>query len=1076
MFCFSQSTKITKKMKLHLQLVVLFGLGILPDVGLFAAPLERAEVAGRQWAELWLNHARAKLNPAHPVNLKPSLTQPNLNIQTSDPKYKNRLITGPIALLTNLFAGTAYPEENDFKRWIRDDATAAMKQRHQKIMQDLIGYYQSRGYSGKIAEEYAWKLFHAKQQIYYPLVFRGSPNLEGIPKDQTRNPYGTGSLANAAADNYNLGLICQKIGEYKQAAELYKQAAATGHARAQASLAYLYEKGEGVPRSASKAVDLYTKAARQGHAVAQYNLGRIYQKGLLDGGKNISPNPRQAEFYLQRAAAQGIVSAYHQLGVLYYNFGIQLTAKSLTEEEFQEWDTNNDKVISPKENRHLRDAHDHFLLASQQQYGPALHALGVMYQQGHGVNPDPVKAVHWFKQAATYPQPDSYYNLAQLYENGQGTEINLPRAFMLYQKAAKMGHAPSQYNIGLFYYQGRKAGFLASINVPKSFASNHPENRIIDDMVSRNPLQNAVLARATVLYRNSDPSGLSQTLDIFIDEKHAQFAIQVIREMLPANTTQSTPSITPLGGDDPVQASVWWNLAAEQKLQAAQQALALVNQILTREQIKLATTIARSQRDKSRMTSPGPQIPVGKGPSQAHHQVIDWSTGFFVSQDGFVITGKHLLLSGKRFQITTENGTFPAQVIPVKGDLNHYLLLKVRGDYDFQPLSLASSHSTRLRDKVKVLGYQMPGLTSSSGHPQPVQSETNIKGILGTQADPRFFQLQEPVLGDQLYLRFDSYLDDAQTKNEDFGNSPEFQAMEDIQLSKEEAKSKYHLKLIRLQTLSLERIRAALRATHILLGTADISIGYRLKTELWYDAVSQNWIKYNSAPKKNEYEGWVKFNVVGQKWLKTQNPKNRAHLYPKGSWVIIDSQKIVIAPPKANVEENQAIIRLSIAPEVVRSGNEIQRLSQLAEKTLDERASGAQTNPQLEKLILTAKISVIKSAYGWKAGFRGAALMNRQGQAIGLFFPSLHDRSPDVFQNFNSYHRYMLKSDHLLGYLNRAPNLRYETLAPEIPQMVSSSPAPINSEAYLLAKAQASMVLVEVLGDRVFFPLKGGAK
>ena len=70
----------------------------------------------------------------------------------------------------------------------------------------------------------------------------------------------------------------------------------------------------------------------------------------------------------------------------------------------------------------------------------------------------------------------------------------------------------------------------------------------------------------------------------------------------------------------------------------------------------------------------------------------------------------------------------------------------------------------------------------------------------------------------------------------------------------------------------------------------------------------------------------------------------------------------------------------------------------------------------------------------------------------------------------------MLKSDHLLGYLNRAPNLRYETLAPEIPQMVSSSPAPINSEAYLLAKAQASMVLVEVLGDRVFFPLKGGAK
>ena len=1036
-------------MKLHLQLVVLLGIGMIPDIGLFAASLEKAEAAGRQWAEQWLSQARAKLNPARPVNLKLRLTQPDLNIQTTAQRYNKPLITGPIALLINLSAAPPYPVENDFKRWIRDDATADMKQRHQKIIQDLIGYYQSRGYSGKIAEEYAWKLFHAKSTIYYPLVYRGSPDLNGLLKhNQTRNPYGTGSLANAAADNYNLGLICQKIGEHAQAAELYKQAAATGHARAQASLAYLYEKGEGVTRSAFKAVEFYTKAARQGHAVAQYNLGRIYQNGLPFGKKPVSSDPRQAEFYLQRAAAQGIVSAYHQLGVLYYNFGVQLTAKSLTEEEFQEWDTNSDKVISPQENRHLRDAHDHFLLAAQQQHGPALHALGVMYQQGHGVQSDPVKAVHWFKQATAYPQPDSYYNLAQLYENGQGTEVNLSRAFMLYQKAAKMGHAPSQYNIGLFYYQGRKAGSLVSINVPKPFASKHPENRIIDDMVSRDPRQNAVLAQATALYRNSDPSGLLQALDIFVDEEHSQFTVQVIREMLPANTPISTPSITPLGGDDPVQARAWWTLASEQKLQAAKQALALVNRVLTPEQAHLAKAIAATE--KSRMASPPLKIPAGKEPNQQRYQVIDWGTGFFVSRDGFVITGKHLSLSGKRFQITTENGIFPAQVVPVKGDLNHYLLLKVQGEYNFQALSLASSYSTRLRDEVKVLGYQMPAPTSN-GKPHPIQAKTHIKGILGAQADPRFFHLQEPVLGDQLYLRFDSYLDDAQTRNEDFGNSPELQSVKDKRMTEEEAISKYHLKLINLQALTVERIRGALRSTHLLLGTTDISIGYRLKTELWYDA-------------------------VGQKWLSKPDTQNRARLHSEGSWVVIDSRKIVIAPPKAYVEENQAMIRLSVAPEVVRHGNKPQRLSQLAVKTLDERASGVQINPQLEKLILAAKISVIKSADGRTGGFRGAALMNRRGQAIGLFFPSLHDRSPDVFRNFSSYHRYMLKSDHLLGYLNRAPNLRYETRTPEIPQMVSSSPAPINSEAYLLAKAQASMVLVEVLGDRVLVPSKGGTK
>jgi hypothetical protein len=153
----------------------------------------------------------------------------------------------------------------------------------------------------------------------------------------------------------------------------------------------------------------------------------------------------------------------------------------------------------------------------------------------------------------------------------------------------------------------------------------------------------------------------------------------------------------------------------------------------------------------------------------------------------------------------------------------------------------------------------------------------------------------------------------------------------------------------------------------------------------------------------------------------------------------------------------------------------MKRLFQLAENTLDERASGIPISPKLDKLILEAKFSVVKHASGRTNGFRGAALMNRRGQAIGLFFPGLHDRSPDVFQNFSSYHRYMLKSDHLLAYLNRAPNLKYETRKPEVPQLVSSAPVPINSDAYLLAKAQASMVLVEVVGDQTVSP-KGGAK
>ena len=102
--------------------------------------------------------------------------------------------------------------------------------------------------------------------------------------------------------------------------------------------------------------------------------------------------------------------------------------------------------------------------------------------------------------------------------------------------------------------------------------------------------------------------------------------------------------------------------------------------------------------------------------------------------------------------------------------------------------------------------------------------------------------------------------------------------------------------------------------------------------------------------------------------------------------------------------------------------------------------------------------------------------MNGQGQAIGLFFPSNQTRSPDVFQNFSSYHRYMLKSDQLLAFLNRAPKVDYETQKPEIPTLVSTGPASLKPDAYLLAKAQASMVLVQVSGASVAATSKGGTK
>ena len=1064
-------------MKPHLRIVVLLCLGLIPEAQLFAAQDDPLESSGRTWAAKWLNTVRTKYNSALPVNIPTSLPKRGQDLPTPTPRLVKPLITGPFALLVNLAAGIPAPPLNssEFGYWIKFEADDDMRDRYEKIMGDLKTYYLGRGYNEINAKQLAERLFHAKSEIYYPLVHHGSPNIEGLKPNQTRNPYSTGTMANTASDTYNLGLMCQKVGNDKQAAQLYLQAAKAGHARAQASLAYLYETGRGVPKNPSQAVSYYTSAAQQGHGIAQYNLGRIYQNGLPGGTNPVSPNSKQAEFYLQRAAAQGIVSAYHQLGILYYNFGIEITAKSLTEEEFQEWDSNNDKVISPKENRYLRDAHDHFLLAARQSYGPALHALGIMYLQGQGVPSDPTKAKYWLQQAVSHPQPDSHYNLAQLYESGRGTKQNMARAFMHYKIAARMGHAPSQYNIGLFYYQGRKAGTLISIDIPEEFTIKHPASTFVEKMVSLNPRQNAVLSETSVIYRKSDTEPSLRTLDIYVAKEHVQFALGVVGKLLSPQSLYNKPKITTLGGDDPVQASAWWTLAAEQQQPAAQQALALVNSVLTPEQVHFARAIA--QTEKSHMNLPPPQIPVGKEQTKQTSKIVDWGTGFFVSRDGFVVTGKHLAQSGNRFQITTENGSFPAKVVPVSGNLNQYLLLKIEGNYDFPALAISSSHSTRLRDPVKILGYQM---TDSNSGPQPIpaRTATRIQGILGAQADPRFFTLNMPVLGDQIVFQFERYLDDELTSNHEL-----------------HASSQGETKLRELQSVTLERLRGALRAKHPLLSSVDMKIGYELATDLWYDTINHKWLTEPDTQNRAQKHGvgsWVTldndsiqhppriyklktdlwYDTINHKWLEESDRQNengeKKVYYTAGSWFVLDNKLIQKAPPTKDIaEHHQALLRVSVLPAIASWEKELKRLSQIIEDSLSKPASGSSPATQLERFIDDANFKKIDRSNG----FRGAALVNTQGQAIGLYFPSTQNRSPDIFQNFSSYHRYILKSDHLLSYLNRVPSVRYETKNREIREKPRFNMSKQNPESYLLAKAEASMVLVQVM-----VAPKGGAQ
>ena len=88
---------------------------------------------------------------------------------------------------------------------------------------------------------------------------------------------------------------------------------------------------------------------------------------------------------------------------------------------------------------------------AQQDDAKAQYNLGVMYEEGRGVQQDYQQAAAWYEKAANQGYVQAQNNLGAWYEVHRDYE----QAMFWYQKAANQGHARSQLNLGLLYYDGK---------------------------------------------------------------------------------------------------------------------------------------------------------------------------------------------------------------------------------------------------------------------------------------------------------------------------------------------------------------------------------------------------------------------------------------------------------------------------------------------------------------------------------------------------------------------------------------------------------------------------------------------
>jgi uncharacterized protein len=96
-----------------------------------------------------------------------------------------------------------------------------------------------------------------------------------------------------------------------------------------------------------------------------------------------------------------------------------------------------------------------YQLAAEQGFSVAQNNLGFLYQSGTGVQKNPVEAAKWFRLAADQGFSVAQVNIGAAYEWGHGVAQNETEAARWYRLAAEQGDAAGQFNLASMYMDGK---------------------------------------------------------------------------------------------------------------------------------------------------------------------------------------------------------------------------------------------------------------------------------------------------------------------------------------------------------------------------------------------------------------------------------------------------------------------------------------------------------------------------------------------------------------------------------------------------------------------------------------------
>lgn len=245
--------------------------------------------------------------------------------------------------------------------------------------------------------------------------------------------------------------------DYDIARKFFKEAAEKGVPSAYHCLGCMFKTGKGVEKDSIESYKNYLIAAQKGHRSSQVEVA-----DMLEDGEVVEENVSERVYWLEQAAIQGHTQSQCTLGELYF-WGDEVVK-----------DYKKSRYWSEKAaESNYSDAYFRYAYLCSQGYGgpidydatmlyysklpshsAAIHNIGCLYSDGHGVEKDQRKATEYFTKAAEMGESLSMTVLADRLLAGTGIAKSIEQAIQWYNKALEKGSRRAGISLGDIYYDG----------------------------------------------------------------------------------------------------------------------------------------------------------------------------------------------------------------------------------------------------------------------------------------------------------------------------------------------------------------------------------------------------------------------------------------------------------------------------------------------------------------------------------------------------------------------------------------------------------------------------------------------